>query len=296
MNNQILLHRVLLFFIALVSYTAEAKSSDIIVWNRLSDNPVSYRILQLALDKTVDSYGPYNLKPSIEMEQGRVHTELKRNLRVHIASFAPSQKREDELLPIRIPVTRGLLGLRVCLIHEDNQQRFTGIDNAQQWIEKAITIGQGQDWPDTAILEANQFNVVKSAKYLPLFDMLAKKRFDCFSRSVSEVIPELNKYTDKGIILEQNYLLAYRLPTFFFLSRRNQKLAERISLGLTLANKDGSFNKTITNAYRDQFNKINIRNRKIIYLDNPFLSIETRRTLKDESLWFNPLMTEQPAL
>lgn len=268
---------------------AAETSQEIIVWNRLSDNPVSYQILQLALDKTKQTYGSYHLKTSTPMEQGRVMVELKRNQRVHVASFAPNQKRETELLPVRIPVTRGLLGLRVCLIHKDNQKRFSNISNLQEWIDSGISIGQGEHWPDTAILEANKIKVIKSAKYMPLFDMLVKKRFDCFSRSVSEVLPELKKYSANGVALEQEHILIYRLPTFFFVSRKNSQLALRLEKGLRMANQDGSFQKLIRKAYDDQFKQINLNNRKAIYLDNPFLTEKTTSILNDKSLWLNPL-------
>ncbi|MDH5425901.1 MAG: hypothetical protein OEY29_12975 [Gammaproteobacteria bacterium] len=276
------------FFIAAPAVIAEQTAEEIIVWNRLSDNPVSYKILQLALDKTTNAYRPYSLRPSVPMEQGRVLTELKQNRRIHVASFAPTEKRESELLAIRIPVTRGLLGIRVCLIHEGRQKLFSDINNLQQWKDRGIKIGQGEYWPDTAILEANELRVIKSVKYKPLFDMLIKDRFDCFSRSVSEVLPELEKYKDKGIGLEQEYVLIYRLPSFFFVSRKNPKLAQRIEQGLRLANQDGSFDRIINNAYRDQFEKINLKNRKAIYLDNPYLSEKTRAIVKDDSLWLNP--------
>ena len=277
--------------LTLFTYLPPAKANEIIVWNRLSDNPVSYKILQLALDKTKPTYGPYTLKSSIAMEQGRVINELKRNQRVHVASFAPTNKRESELLPVRIPVTRGLLGLRVCLIKEGNQHRFTNADTLQQWNKQGLSIGQGRHWPDTAILEANNINVVKSTKYMTLFVMLTKNRFDCFSRSVSEVLPELNKHKNKGIALEQEHLLVYRLPTFFFVSRLNKPLAQRIEKGLRLANMDGSFSKIIRLAYRDNFKNLKLNSRKTIYLDNPYLSNETSKILQEDSLWLNPLTT-----
>lgn len=272
-----------------ISTIAAETTQEIIVWNRLSDNPVSYQILQLALNKTKKEYAPFVLKASAPMEQGRVMAELSRNQRVHVASFAPNQERESKLLPVRIPVTRGLLGLRVCLIQKDNQHLFSNLNSLQQWVERGLSIGQGKHWPDTDILEANKIKVVKSAKYTPLFAMLAKKRFDCFSRSVSEVLPELEKYADSGIVLEQELVLVYRLPSFFFVSKNNPQLSKRLEKGMRLANQDGSFDQLIRQAYQEQFKKINLQNRKVIYMNNPYLSEETRKALSDKSLWLNPL-------
>ncbi len=114
------------------------------------------------------------------MEQGRVVRALADNKFVHVAAFAPSEDREAELIPIRIPVTKGLLGFRVCLVKADNLGKFQDIASLSDWKRKKITIGQGTHWPDTAILESNGLAVIKSSQYQPLFEMLYQKKVRLF--------------------------------------------------------------------------------------------------------------------
>lgn len=272
----------------LLSLTVQAKEAEIIVWDRLANNPVIYRVLQMALDKTRAEYGPYHLTLSRPMEQGRVMLELAKNQKVNLANFAPTSERETKLLPIRIPVTKGLLGYRVCLIKEGTQSQFDGIHSLQDWKKRGLRVGQDTHWPDTAILEGNGLKVVKSVKYKPLFKMLVKGRFDCFSRSVSEVLPELEKHRAEGIELDNKFALVYRLPTFFFVSRQNPQLAKRLQKGLKAIQVDGSFDSFITATYAPQFKSLGMKQRQPIYLDNPYLSEATQKIVKNPTLWLNP--------
>lgn len=268
--------------ISLLSLTAHAVE-EILVWDRLQDNQVANQILQLAMDKTVETHGDYKLVTSYKMEQDRVVEELKSGDLVHVGNFAPTAAREKALIPIRIPVTQGLLGYRVCLIDKQNQANFDGIQTKQDWLNRGVSIGQGKGWPDTEILLKNDLPVVQSTKYLPLFSMLKQGRFDCFSRSVSEVMPELENHPELAI--EKNILLVYRLPTFFFVSPKQPALATRIEKGLQKAYDDGSVAKIIREHYDPVFEKLGFDQRVQILLDNPYLTPETQKALSAFSGW-----------
>lgn len=264
------------------------QAEEIVYWNRLEDNPLALKLLRMALDNSKPKYGPYKLVASAPLEQGRMQLELAKNRSVHIANFAPDQQREQTLLPIRIPVTRGLLGFRVCLIKKGSQEKFNQITNLNSWKKSGLRIGQGTHWPDTQILEHNGLRVVKSVKYMPLFDMLAARRYDCFSRSVTEVLPELEKHAAKGVELEKNILLIYKLPTFFFVSKQNSQLAKRITEGLRQTIRDGSHDKLIRKVYAPIFKALNLKKRTALYLDNPLLTAETRKITGNKAMWFDP--------
>jgi len=260
----------------------------IIVWDRLQDNPVAYQILKIALDNTITEYGPYQLQSSIPMEQGRVALELEKNRLVQIASFAPDERRESNLLPVRIPVTQGLLGYRVCLIKSGTQQRFNDINNLQQFNASKIRVGQGEHWPDTAILRDNNIAVVSSVKYKNLFKMLKMQRFDCFARSISEIMPEADKYRSQGLEVEKNLLLAYRLPTFFFISKKNPQLQARLRMGLKRGLANGSISKYIQEHYKNDFARLHLQGRKVINLVNKNFTGATKKEMDDFRYWFDP--------
>ena len=96
------------------------------------------------------------------------------------------------LLPIRIPIQKGILGWRVGLIRKGDQGRFAGVDTLEDL--KRVRLAQGQEWPDTLILRANGIDVITAPRYEGLFKMLVSKRFDYFPRSVNEIWDELESH------------------------------------------------------------------------------------------------------
>lgn len=280
-------HISLLLSVLLLSAAAIAEE-EIIVWDRTYDQASMLDVLQLAFEKTDDST-PYRLVRSVEMEQGRVMRELHKSRRVDIAAFAPTPEREQKAIAVRIPVSKGLLGFRVCLIRAGEEDTFKDVRSIDDWNNAGYRLGQGTHWPDTPILESNGLTVVKSVRYKPLFHMLEKKRFDCFPRSVNEVRSELERPENNKLTLEKYLMFQYRLPTFFFVNKNKPELAKRIERGLNIAIKDGSFDRLFNQHYRETLNKINMKQRKIIKLNNPYLSNETQSIVRKSELWLNPL-------
>lgn len=270
----------------LIGNTALA-TETIIVWDRTYDQASMLQVLQLALDKTANA-GNYQLVRSINMEQGRVMRELNNSKLVDVSAFAPSIEREHAAIAIRIPVSKGLLGYRVCLVRAGETDKFKGITTADDWIKSDYLIGQGAHWPDTQILLANGFKVIESVRYKPLFHMLLKHRFDCFPRSINEVLTELKLPENSDLALENNLVFQYRLPTFFFVNKSKPDLANRIEKGLKLAIRDGSFDTLFYKHNKTALKTIDISQRHIIKLNNPYLSPETQSLNQQPELWLNP--------
>lgn len=271
----------LVLFIQILPVQAD---EQIVYWHRLQDNPAAFNILKLALDKTTKDFGGYSLLPSAFMEQERAELELQ-NGRLDLANFAPDRTRETLLQPVRIPVTQGLLGYRVCLIKKGTQPLFDSVKSVEDWRQKHLSIGQEAGWPDVEILEANKLNVVKAPKYGLLFAMLNQGRFDCFSRSISEVAEELKTHPE--IELEKNLILIYRLPTFFFVKKTDKSLADRLQQGLQSAYQDGSIDALVENYYRSMFKTMGIAKRTVLYLENPLLTGPTREALEHFQYWLD---------
>jgi hypothetical protein len=167
-------------------------------WNLLLDhpNPAVAGLLRLSLDLTVPEYGPYRLIASPPMEQGRAVKELQSGELVQIGVFAPDEERERTLLAIHVPLAKGLLGWRVCLIRQGDEGRFANIRSLADWQQAGLRIGQHRSWPDTRLLKENGLNVVVGSLYDALFNMLRKQRFDCFLRSVIEIEEELKQHPE----------------------------------------------------------------------------------------------------
>ncbi|WP_432454941.1 hypothetical protein ACRRS0_05640 [Agarivorans sp. QJM3NY_29] len=240
-------------------------------------------VLQLALANTQTSHGPFIVRSSpTKMFQERSIQQLKANKTVDVIWTMSSREREAELLPIRIPLLKGLLGQRLLMIRREDLARFEKIDNLSQLA--SLLAGQGHGWPDSQILAYNKLPVVEGATYQGLFGMLARRRFDYFPRGVSEIDSELQTYSEFNFVVEPRLLLSYRAPIYFFVNSGNRQLAERIEQGLLLAIDNGDFERLFTSYGYDKFAE-RLNERRVLKLDNPFLHPKT--LAEDSPLWLH---------
>lgn len=240
-------------------------------------------LLKLALSKLPEKYDIQETIPS-NSEERMVSMVMDNELEV--VWYATTNDLEERMQPIRIPIYRGLLGYRVLMIKKGTQHIFDGIKTNEDL--KRVSLGQGRFWADTNVLTANNLNVVKVMKYEGLFYMLDGGRFDAFPRGVHEPWAEMQRYPKLALDVEQNLLVSYTNPFYFFVNKTNNQLAQDIERGLRIAIEDGSYDEYFFNdpTVKDVINKANLKNRSIIHLDNPSLPKNT--PLDDKSLWFDP--------
>ena len=244
-----------------------------------------YQLLDLILNKTKDTDGPYRIEVTEYNVQSRV-IEMVKSGDLSLIMTMTSKEREEELLPIRIPVYKGLYGYRVFIINKKDQEKFSGITTVDQL--KKLWAGQGHDWPDLAILKHNGFHVVAGASYNGLFDMLAEGRFDYFPRGVHEPWKEINEHKDRKYIVEPRLCVHYPTAGYIFVSKDNEKLADRLTRGFGKALKDGSFDRLFNN-HPDIANVLavaRLKDRLIFDIENPLLTKET--PLDNKELWYQP--------
>lgn len=94
-----------------------------------------------------------------------------------------SKALEEDLQAIYVPLLKGLMGARIAIIRQDEHHIFTPSMTLSEL--KAMSAGQGYDWPDSDILRANGFDVIEGSAFSLLL-MLEKKRFDYFPRAIHE--------------------------------------------------------------------------------------------------------------
>lgn len=244
-----------------------------------NDYPVA--LLSLALNKTGVRY---NLKPSDRiLLQGKALRQLRENRSVNVVWSMTEQQRELDLLPIRIPINKGLIGWRVFLIHRDKQNAFASIKSLSA-LQRYIPV-QGEDWPDTKILQSNGFDVETATDYLTTFDLLGRFQADFYPRSVVEVLGELEMGTiDPDIVLEQSLAIHYPSAMYFFVNKSNPTLAKLIEAGMRKAMADGSADQLFNIHYGPILDKLNIKQRTVFELDNPLMTEQT--PIDNSDLWF----------
>lgn len=193
---------------------------------------------------------------------------------------------ESRFDPIRIPLFKGLLGHRIFIIRAGDQARFDQIKTLEDL--KKIKLGSGATWADTKILQANGLNVITSNKYPNMFYMLDGARFDAFPRAVFEPYKEIANNPSLPLVVEKNLMLVYRMPYYLFVRKGNRQLVDDLTTGLERAIADGSFEQLFLNdpSVRDVIEKVNMNQRRIIYLDNPTAS--TLTPVNRPELWVDP--------
>lgn len=199
--------------------------------------------------------------------------------------LSSNQESEDRLLPVRYPLLKGLLGHRIFIINPDNQASFDRVEDFSDL--KQLTFGQGAGWPDITILEDNGLEVITTSKYENLFYMVEGGRFDAFPRGVLEPWTELEAHPELPLAVEENLVLVYVLPFYFFVSPDKPELAEAIKTGLDRALASGRFDEYFYGhpMVEDALTRSNLKNRQAFELDNPFLSPET--PLENDNYWLD---------
>jgi len=240
-----------------------------------TDLRYEYRIelLDLALSKNKKEWGAYSLvAESRKMTQGRGTLLLEHNQGIDVAFFPTSIEREKKLRAIKIPILQGILGYRVLLINRDKRNEFSQIKTFKQ-LKQNYVAGFGEHWVDITILEANEIKVIGVPQYELLFAMLNRKRFDHFPRGINEAWNEVQKYQNKypNIMIEPNIALYYPYYVYFFVSKNNKTLADRIQNGLELALNDGSFKTLFLEHHQHLFEQASLNSRRIFSLKNPSL-------------------------
>lgn len=284
--------RLLILMFMLV--TTVAHSTDVVVRNRTEKNTfAAYNndVLKLALDKTEPEYGNYVLKYSdqiILQKRGLALLESGSSL-VDVVWGLSTAEREKQVDPIRIPIQKGLLGYRILLVQKGDVDRFRNIRTLDEL--KALMAGQGHDWPDTEILRAGGLPVHGSPTYNGLLQMLESGRIDYFPRGVGEAYIELAEKTELNLMVEPNLMIYYPAPDYFFVNKSRPELKRRIEEGLNKALKDGSFDQLFFNhpANKQLFENARMNERRLFKMDNPLLSEESRKIMRNKTLIYEPM-------
>lgn len=227
-------------------------------------------ILRLALENTRDEYGDYRLQTAPPMNTARSIQALYKNQSPNLILELSYEDRyaHSELDYVPFPIDLGVVGYRICFVAPKVLRR--GPMPTTLPALRKLTIGQGFGWADNAILRHNGFTVIESGNYEGLFRMVAANRFDLFCRGINELFPEYEAHHDlPGLEVDQQILLYYPLPRFFFLNRSNQRLKARVMAGLERGYASGQLQQLWQNAYLQGVKSAQAARRQLFTLENP---------------------------
>lgn len=230
---------------------------------------------------------------SYQMEQGRAFAQLKQNKDIDVYWAGTSLQREKEFNAIKIPLLKGLLGYRVLVINKKNKKLFENIKNIDDL--KKLKACQGRHWPDTEILENSDFKVIKNSNYESMFLQVLKGRCDYFPRGIHEGYSELESRKDKyeELMIFDKIIIYYPFPMYFFVSKENVQLAQKIEDGLLRIIENKSFENYIqTNTITKHLFPLSKWNTKTIYeINNHLLSLDT--DFHNQKFWIIPHKNDQ---
>ena len=272
------MNKILAVFILLFSVNAQSASwqitfpSSLDTASKIDEYPI--KLLALALDQTGVSY---QLIPSDNfLSKGKALDRLQDNREINIVWGMTNVQREKDLLPIRIPIFKGLIGWRLLLIRQDMAERFTYIQQFEHLVK--LSPLQGRDWPDTKILQSNGFDVITERNQTSLMKMLGRAQGDFFPRSIIEVWEELARSkvaNEIQIQIQPSLGIRYPAAIYFFVNKKSVPLANLIETGLEKAIENGTYEALFVENYKTYIEKAQIENRTFYPLENAFLPEET---------------------
>ncbi|WP_295995350.1 hypothetical protein [Rugamonas sp.] len=237
------------------------------------------KLLELALQK---SGAPFDLRPNGQiMVSPRVTSVIEADGAIDVTWGPSTRELEQRLLPVRVPIDKGILGWRLLLIRSAQRAAFAAVASREQL--RARAAGQQRDWSDTAILRANGLKVVAATMYEPMFNMLATDRFQYFPRGVGEVWDEQARHAALGLEVERHLALHYPSVSYFFVGRHNRALGQAIERGLRAAIRDGSFAALFESCNGAAIARAQLSTRTVFELNNPLLSEAALAQWRDEA-------------
>lgn len=254
--------------------------------NRRANVSYHFELLALVLAKAEKEFGPCEPRiTELYLPSNRLNLHSVEKKLVDVIDTTTSRERDQRLLPVRIPLLKGLMGYRVMFIRKGDQ-RFSEVSTLEEL--KKRSFGQGADWPDVEILTHNGFQVVTSVTHHSLMRMLLAKRFDAYPRGVQQVLVEKLNRADDLLQIEGKFVIAYVSPVYFHVAKDNRALAERIEAGLKLAIEDGSFERHFAqhSLVKQAVKELELGTRKMLYLCNPYIHPDT--PVNVEKYWWRP--------
>lgn len=190
--------------------------------------------------------------------------------------------REENMIPIKIPIYRWILGARLLLVQKERQAEMSQIRTLEDLRKyKAV---HGKHWGDLPVYAANGLPVTSLVKYESLFKLLPLGRADYFHRGVNEIWGEAERYKN-DLAVADNVMLFYPHPVYYFVTPGRVELAKKIEEGLRLAEEDGSFKHHFLNYHRDFIERAKLDSRTMIVLNNPVLP---RNSPDIDASWWLP--------
>lgn len=273
----------LLFCIGIWTYIPNSYAVDTFIINPPESNndhryQYTYDLLTLIIEATNNDFGVGTIQISdVVMSRNRIFRGLLEGKTVNVIAEASNSQWDEKLIPIKIPIRKGIQGFRVFIIKKQNLPIMANINTLAQLM--ALDTGSGSQWSSKAAMQNAGFNVIESIQYDNLFNMLSMGRFITFGRGINEAFQEVEQFKQQypDLVVDDNILLHIPLATYYYVAPNQPRLATRIQEGLKRIIANGKFDELFYRRHCEFLLKSNINHRRVFKINNP-LTTEAEMT------------------
>ena len=252
-----------------------------------------YRLLKLVMERSGEPY-VLGLSAAVQPQDEAIaalaegRDEVARNpYQLSVGVYGAGRALNQRLRPIEIPITGGLLGLRVGWT---NQAALPDLNTVHRLNDlRRFTLLQGLGWSDVDVFDAAGLRTY-TARSENFFRLVDNNRVQLFPRGLSELAGEavLVQRTATQTVLDPHLLMAYPFAGFFYVSPKDGLLADAIRRGFEKARRDGSYQRLLEETIMTPWLRttLKLRSRRVLVLSNP--EAEDVLSGVDPSHWIIP--------
>ncbi|AZG71553.1 hypothetical protein [Shewanella livingstonensis] len=249
----------------------------------------TYELLDLIINETNADFGDASIEvTNLVMSRNRIFRSLQDGQTINVMAEASNEQWNTKLIPIPIPIRKGIQGLRVFIIKNENKDLLANISSLEQLM--MLQTGSGSQWSTRVAMKQAGFNVVESAQYDSLFNMLSKRRFVTFGRGVNEAYQEVELFQKlyPELIVDEHIVLNIPLATYYYVSPKKPRLAKRIKIGLLRMIENGKFDQLFYRWHCECLIRSLLNKRQLFKITNPLVVESQMTSIMGEDFLFNP--------
>lgn len=245
----------------------------------------NFAVLNLALEKSGVSFEL--VKSPSPMNDARAVVEIL-NKNIDVTWLGNSAQYETDLLPVMIPITRGLLGYRIPIIRADRQDAFSQVKDLSDLkkFQACLAIG----WPIANAWHDNELPVAVIGTFDSLFKMTQVGRVDYLPIGAGNIHNYWSQFVGENpdLTIENHLVVVYPYyDFFFFVNKDNKKLHDLIESGFRKAYADGSYrNLYLTHPDFTGLRDLKLEKRLTILLKNDHVTKQEQEI--NARYWVNP--------
>ncbi|NUY57357.1 transporter substrate-binding domain-containing protein [Salinivibrio sp. EAGSL] len=188
-----------------------------------------------------------------------------------LATVAGNQKFVGrDFIEVPLPLARGVMGWRLLVINNDRKSKFdvTTVNDLRQKIA-----GIPAHWADAELFRKNGHEVVEKGTLDQMLKMLRDAKVDYVPLGAIEAEKVIeNSSLSSELKIEMSWAIYYPLPIVFYVNLKRPDLATMLEKALMRTEESGELQSLFDQYYKNILDSAKITDRKVIYLDNPFLS------------------------